>query len=621
MADENSRDDENSTHEAKCRWSSYGNYRLIIWVWMMNETTIMFSPAELSHNGYYYHAIVQTFGVIFIGIPLVYSEITIAQFTNCDVLTMWNFFPLFRYVGFGTIYLLVLKTIYVMVLASWSLVYTFYASLDPPPWFSCDNFSTTQCIVKRVNVSIFQHCLEAQMLFGDDCGIQTASACLFDREIGSNNTDAEKSCFFTWKAIIACSSISFLLIVLSIRKQKYMEVVVKFLAAYLSIVILILFGVALSTSGTWYASTISLHWQLVTVPNSFNSLTRGLLSVGTGCGIIIFLSKDVSFRSPATMTAISTSLFSHVICLLFAIISFSGIKTMSFFHGEEEFVIEVNDSMFFSVFASISEIMTYFSHTIWGFLWFSSVTFCLFSNLWVLHLYLGDIMFKLQVARNHNNLACCLLVLFINFITWPFFCSDLAGALADVAELIQIFSNFLFSFAFYWVYGYKTHIVDIIFMIGVKSSYFWKIAWMLNPIVLMSILYNRFKNLQIRTYGDSFKPSFLPIEVDWLLFWLLLGVYMIIVIVGICVQLIVYYRQGVLRAVFSLTEQWGPSDIILYKSRKMFVPEIMTTEFLYRQVRIRGYNSQKRHKSMYRKRRETIESFEEEIEWSALTSN
>ncbi|XP_028041375.1 uncharacterized protein LOC114251350 [Bombyx mandarina] len=82
------------------RWNSYGNYKLIVWLWMLNETTLMFCPAEISHSGFYIHAVLHAISVIFIGMPLVYSEICIGQYMNGNVISMWNFFPIFRIAGY-----------------------------------------------------------------------------------------------------------------------------------------------------------------------------------------------------------------------------------------------------------------------------------------------------------------------------------------------------------------------------------------------------------------------------------------------------------------------------------------------------------------------------------------
>lgn len=345
---DNGENKENSSPHSKCRWSSYGNYKLILWAWMMNENTVMFTPAEVSLLGYYVIGFLQLLATVFVGIPLLYSEICLSQYTNCNTITMWNFFPLFRFVGFGTVFLIVLKTVYFLVLASWYLEYSFFSTIDPLPWYSCAEYNDTMCMVKSVNVSVFQHCLEAEAQFDEDCGMKTASNCFFEREIGGNNTLNSINCLLPWKTIIASTTVCILLFFMSIKKEKCIQIFVKFLATYVCITTLVLFCVALSNSGTWYATNVALDWN-VTFHDTMHSMNRGLLSLGTGCGIVIFITRDVPFRSPATMTAVSISLFTIFLSLILTLIAFSGIKTMIYFHGEELNVVEIGTSPFFQL--------------------------------------------------------------------------------------------------------------------------------------------------------------------------------------------------------------------------------------------------------------------------------
>lgn len=607
----------------KCRWTSYGNYRLMIWAWMMNEMAVMFAPTEISHNGFYIHAALYTISAIFIGIPLVYSEICLAQYTNNEHISMWNYFPLLRPVGYGAIYLVLLKAVYIMTLTSWYLQYTFYAALDPPPWYTCEDFSVSKCMVKRLNVSIFQHCLEAQLLFDEDCGVKTASNLFFEREIGDNNTKNSLYCSLSWKTIIASVSISLLLFILSLRKEKFIQISAKLLATYVCVVILLLLCVALSTSGAWYATKITIDWTKYNFDNCYKSVTRGFLCVGTGYGIIGFLSRDVPFRSPATMTSITTTSFSVLISIMYALITFSGIKTMSYYHGEEENVIEMGSSSFFLEFASTSEIMSYFDETpIWGFLWFSSIFFVLFIHLWIINFFLRDLLMRyFHFARKNYSVCNTLVAVITCFLSWPLFCSDISGAFTDAVEIIQLASSFLFSFSLYWIYGYKNHNVDIIFMIGIKASYFWKIAWILNPILILSILITKCITLDTQEIEISMYVSSLSTYSDTLTVYAIVAIYIVIVFFGIIVEIILYLHHGMIRAICSPTPDWGPRDIVLFKSRNMFVPEIMTREFLYRQVRINGYVNKEKVCVEEKTKNKSVDSESIGTEWSFLTSN
>lgn len=607
----------------KCRWKSYRHYRLILWAWMMNEVTTIFTPTEVSHNGFYAHAAIQALAVIFIGLPLAYSEICLGQYTNCNIFTMWDFCPLFRNCGYAIYYTIFTKAIYLLVLTSWHLIYTFYAAMDNPPWLNCNEFGDAKCMVKRVNVSIFQHCLEAQFLFEDDCGMQTASSCFYEREIGSNCTAKNPHCYRPWKTIIAVNVVSISIYIFSIKREKVIQIIVKVFAFYVCFTILVLFGISLSTSGTWYASKITLNWTSYNFYSCFNTVSRGFLSVGTGSGILLYLSRDVPFRSPATMTAISTCLFSYLVSFMFALIAFSGIKTMSYYHGEEENVIEIGSSLFFPIFASLSEIMTYFDPLpIWGFVWFSVGFLSLYLNFWIIYLFLQEsLLNSCNIAQRYPKVSSMFLMLIIMFCTLPFLCSDLTAILTDASEIMLTFNSFLQSLATYWIYGIHNHNVDIIFMIGIKANYFWKITWLLNPLFILCILYRGWDILQIHDFQDAYYLQSLGMTLDVLMLYVILGIYALIVIIGLIVQMLKYCAENRFREIVSPAYNWGPLDRILFRSRNMFLPEIMTREFLYRQVRIRGY--QKRKKVVAKSKIEKQSSVVSvgEANWSVLTSN
>lgn len=613
----------NDDFEIKCRWNNYTTYRFLLWAWMMNEIAIASAPVDLSHSGFFIHLTLYSCVAIFVGIPLVYSEICIAQYTNCNVVSTWNFCPILRGVGYGTFYFVSLKLVYMMVLSSWFLEYTFYAALDPPPWFSCDGFNDPKCMVKRVNVSLFQRCIEAQNLFNKDCGMKTASNYFFEQEIGNNNTK-NKNCVHLWKSILATLVSSSLLFVIMIKKEKVVKILVRMLALYVFFVLFILSCVALSSNGTWYTK-IGIYWLDIHYEKYFYIATQGALACGIGSGVIGFLSRDVFFRSPATMTAVSVPLFSIFVTLLLALILFNGIKTVSYYHGEEQDIIEMGENVYFYSFASVSEILSYFDDLpLWSFIWFSTVFVCLFINMMILCLFLLEIVIaNIKVSEKYKNMSCLIVLSVTCMLSCPFYCSDLTAVLADVTQIIQLTTSFFFSVGIYWIYGFQEHNVDIIFMIGVKASYFWKIAWVTNPIWILIIIYMRCSNLLVKEYDNSYYISLFSINLNEFLVYLFLGIYVIIIVVGMLIQLRKSHINEGIRLIFSPLSNWGPRDKILFKSRNMFLPEIMTREFLYRQVRIHGYS---RRRNIVIKRQYNNDTEEQQLsfddaKWSAMTSN
>lgn len=612
----------NKNMDETSRWKNtgYNAYRLVLWSCMLNDMSLAFGSSEIAHSMFYIHAAIYITSVIFIGIPLVYSEICIAQYSNNSIISIWDYFPLFRSFGYGSVVLLLYKTLYTLTLAAWYLQYTFYAAIDPPPWYTCADFQECRCMVKRINKSIFQHCIEAQVVYQDDCGVKTASNCFFEREIGDENTRQSLSCMVPWKSVVSAVSLLLSVYLLTIKKDRFLILGVKISLLYLGVVILAFCCTAFSTSNGWIAPGSADNSNLDYL-QLCRTTSHAFMSLGTGTGIIIFLSCDVPFRSPAIMTAIVTSLLSTFVSILFALIAFSAIMIMSYFHGEEDKVIEIGNSIFFEQLASISEILSYIEPgTIWGFCWFSAMFICLFLNFWILIIVLSELLNRnVKFSRKYFNLTRFFLVLIILLMSCPFFCSDLTASIADAAEVGQLVSSFAVSASIYWFYGYKKHSVDIIFMLGVKSSYFWKICWVLNPLLLILLICAKVSSLYVWDKFDEEPTS----HTDEFTFYGLMGFYGFVVFGGMVIDIFNYATTGHFLKLFVPTDTWGPQDKVLYKSRVMFMPEIMTREFLYRQVRLYGYDKTPLPDYLTKERDvNEITSHEScQIEWSALTSN
>ncbi|XP_061719433.1 sodium-dependent noradrenaline transporter-like [Cydia pomonella] len=624
-------------HQSKSKfWKTYSDYRLILWMWMLGDTAVMWAPAELAHNGFYLHSIMYLLVIIVVATPLLFSEICLAQYTNCDVITIWNFLPLFRCFGYGTIYLVTMKVVYMLVLTSWSLVYAVHSAMSPAPWNTCDDYdgnSTTKfCMVKRKNTSVFQNCLEAQSMYGGDCGMKTASRCFFEVQIGNYVTSAVwPYCTPHYKENIALWCIAFALFVLTL-KRKFLRIGVKLALGYVGLGTFVLVCIALGTGGTWFSSSVSLGWASIysmdwTVLDAqwCVVLRKAFLAVGAGCGMASGWTSGAEFRSPACMTAVAAPLLAVLASLMLSLVTHSGIKTMSFYHGDEENIVELGNNFFFTPFASMTETLSYFDeYNLSGFIWFSVTFVCMFVNTWLLFSYLKDYLINnLTFARRHHKSSSMSLVVSLVLLSYPCFCSDLTPALLDAAETVQIFTSLIFSITIYWIYGYYNHSVDIIFMIGVKTSYFWKFCWVLNPVFICFILVTKCTYLALSEHGEnSHEIESLGTTVDFLLYIVLLGIYALILLFPLVVQLLIYIANGDWKGLFTPCGDWGPKDDILFKSRKMFVPEIMTTEFLYRQVKKHGYS---KRKNVNVKKELSIESEAshclQPTEWSVLTSN
>lgn len=614
--------EENFTPETKGRWNSYGTYRLLLCAWMLNDTVILSAITEISHEGYYIRILLHIFGVIFIGIPLVYSEIAIAQYTNCTGISLWNFFPLCRGFGYGIIFQSFLRNIYLVVFTSWFLKYTFYSTMSPPPWFKCKEYGTN-CIVKKINITVFQHCLEMKKLLDEDCGMKTASYYFFSKEIGNNNTQQNwPKCSYLWKEMLTSSIICLTLFLLTLKSIKTIQIGIKLTTVHTVLVIFVLLCASLSTNAAWYMTKVHIKWSFYDFITSFEALADSCLSVGTGQGIILYLSKDLPFRSAVIKTSIYTPLSSLFETIILSFIAFNGMSAMSHYHGQELYIFEEHNlKTFYTVFASMSEILNYFQGlSVSAFMWFSIGCVCIFMNLWINFLYIRSLVISNTTTTFSKNLLTAILLIFICLTTYPIYCADIANSIFNAVQIMQLFYSLIFSLSLYWIYGIKKHCVDILFMIGVKTSYFWKIAWFFSPVTLTLLIYSKIASLHLNLgHHNSYFIKNINKEVDELIVYTLLIIFSLVVVIGTIIEICNFVRFDKIVNIFVAKKSWGPADPILYRSRQMFIPDIMTREFLYRHIRIRGmYKS--RGKRNENEKRNSVE-LEDGNNWSVLTSN
>ena len=200
-------------------------------------------------------------------------------------------------------------------------------------------------------------------------------------------------------------------------------------------------------------------------------------------------------------------------------------------------------------------------------------------------------------------------------------CSDLTSILTDATEIIQSVNSLFLSVGLYWFYVIQNHNIDIIFMIGIKTNYFLKLAWLLNPCFICVILYARWEIMETHEFQESYYIESISMPCDLVLLYILLCIYFFIIVVGLIAQVVKFYKRGELHLLINATKIWGPKDKILFRSRNMFVPEIMTREFLYRQVRIRGYYKKRKTYTTEVKKVPSVESLGERLSWTVVVSN
>uniref|UniRef100_UPI00358E1EA4 sodium- and chloride-dependent taurine transporter-like isoform X2 n=1 Tax=Myxine glutinosa TaxID=7769 RepID=UPI00358E1EA4 len=90
--------------------------------------------------------------VLFCGIPVIFLELAVGQFTGQGGITCWTkMCPLFTGVGIGGIVCLFLTLVYYIVIMAWALFYLAYSFTNDLPWATCNHtWNTPTCLADTV---------------------------------------------------------------------------------------------------------------------------------------------------------------------------------------------------------------------------------------------------------------------------------------------------------------------------------------------------------------------------------------------------------------------------------------------------------------------------------------
>ena len=90
--------------------------------------------------------------LLLIGMPMIFMEIVLGQFSSCSPMTVWSICPLFKGVGYAVVILSSLCCMYYNTVIAWTLYYLFSSFTQDLPWGTCDNtWNTPRCVIEHVD--------------------------------------------------------------------------------------------------------------------------------------------------------------------------------------------------------------------------------------------------------------------------------------------------------------------------------------------------------------------------------------------------------------------------------------------------------------------------------------
>ncbi|XP_015239167.1 PREDICTED: sodium- and chloride-dependent GABA transporter ine-like [Cyprinodon variegatus] len=262
------------------------------------------------------------FMLVVLGIPLLYMELTVGQYTRRGpVHALATVCPLLKGVGMASVAISFIMCTYYNVVITWALYYLFSSFQAPLPWQSCNNtWNTPNCTDQATNSSYSS----------------TASQEFFNYRMLDQTSGVEEAGTLRWELFLILI-LAWILIYLCIFKGvKSTGKVVYFTALfpYVILIALLINNVQLPGASDGIAFFIVPEWEkLRSVEVWVNAAAQIFNSIGIGFGSLLAMSSYNSFNNNVLKDTLFISITNSLTSILAGFVIFSAFGYMSYLQG------------------------------------------------------------------------------------------------------------------------------------------------------------------------------------------------------------------------------------------------------------------------------------------------
>ncbi|XP_039763576.1 sodium-dependent serotonin transporter-like [Pararge aegeria] len=519
---------------------------------------------------------------IFMGIPLLYMESVVGQFTTRDCIAVWKICPCFSFMGYVVLIWQATILIYNQIMTSFLVHYLLVSFENPIPFYTCGSWSSRYCNSLATNYTVNQDCIKYQNLFPYcDNLYKTFPEYQYWRFYLVRGRE-HREFFIAWKVCVASGLISFILYLSSFKRSKSLRWIVVSLSIYSILALTIILTGSMRQKGVVvkYEESLDLDFSEFTKKFRLSHLIQQIVyNLNIGAGTMFTLSSTLSFRSPC----FSDIVIAVVICTLFTVIFVFTTAMMTcpyaYEYGTKPGAI-IRTPMNLN-FETIPRLIYQYEHKTFYLIVIFSYEAVLGVSTMVIYLFsLLEVAFKRcpKLAEYPGLTTFCTVVLMF-FMTIPFLSyygvNMIALSFRRYFTLLSTFIGLLEGLVFIIWYGVNRLSEDIHFMLGIQPKIFIKATWILSVILLAyalcNELYYQLNNLTGYIYATYALIALLSC---------IAALFVTTLLVAICTK---RFRRFI-----SLDPTWGPSTDILQRSRAMFSAQAMTKEYIYRQYHLQA---------------------------------
>lgn len=478
-----------------------------------------------------------TFLVVYIcislvfGIPLVFLEIGLGQFCQEGTTKLWRAVPLFKGIGYVKVLASGLLSIYYPVLMGLSLFYLVWCAKGPIPFTECPqsfkSLSGEECLqrtfLKSVNEEAMWYGVSVAFLFLLWALIML---CIFKRE-----RSYRASVYFIFGPVIVCLVAVLVHSILSDKSVPGLKNLVTFQWDYLLDI------------KVWYFATVQMFF-----------------STHLGFGNIVTCAGRIYSKNNALWTAVSYVVSNLVIGILSVCIIYQLTGQIP-----DSPSIDIPEGFIYALTYDVAVNHMGNDKQLWSALIFLVIIFTGFIAV-VAVVYTVLVALTLEI-----NKKCSWWILAGGICTIGFFTGIICiiPHNMEVAHILDhyvigrmvIVSTALELVAFAWIYGSNTLYNDFEFVLGHKLNPFWKVIWIITPVLLIVVEVWSMVSLPLTGFpGKASDPVWVYVT-GWVLY-LLTWVIVISAAVRQIMSQVDYNLSQKFLSTLKPSRNWGPVDTI-----------------------------------------------------------
>lgn len=518
---------------------------------------------------------------ILFGIPIVYLELIIGQFTSRDCLDVWKIRKCVSHIGYFLIVWQLITYIFNHLAVTFVTHYFLISFENPGPYYTCDWWSKSNCNILTRNYTLNKYCLRLRHMNLQMCHDLYTTLPEY-QYFRFNILGSWNYLGVSWRLSLASIFICIFLYISCFKRMQSLKWFLYFIIIYPIVGYVVLIIGTLRQKGVMakFKESVDFSFHVFLLEyKPVRVITQVVFSLGAGTGIFINLSSNADFRLPcftnAVVIVLVTATFNVLTILTASLMTCPyskeyGLPPRAILRLPISFIFEMVPTMFYE----------YDNRSFYNVVLYSSQTAMGLTTSLVLAFTMTQFFFNRYPGSNKYPPLICLGWILITFlITIPLlgqFGYTTVMHAFDFTHMVSVFFVILEYFIFVYWYGFDRLQQDVHFMLGTPPKTYIKLCWALSGIILTFAL--------LRDIHRSItKESKMNIIASGLLLFIL-GVLLVITVIKLIIALV----RGHFKESVKLNSNWGPKSELLRRSRGMFTAHAMTKEYIYRKYHLQA---------------------------------